>query len=53
MKVAAYILSGVVLGAGVAYSFIDLTIGLLVVLISGTITLAIANDIKKDWNDRE
>jgi hypothetical protein len=53
MRIAAYLISGIVLGAGLAYSFIDLGVGLLVVLVSGTISVVIANDIKKDWNNRE
>ena len=50
---SAYIISGIAIGAGLAYSFIDLGVGLLVVLVSSTIAVVIANDIKKDWNNRE
>ena len=53
IRLIAYIVSGVLIGAGIAYSFIDLGVGLLVVLVSGTVAVAIANDIKKDWNNRE
>lgn len=53
IRMAAYIISGIVMGVGAAYSFIDLGVGLLVVLVSGTVAVVIANDIKKDWNNRE
>jgi hypothetical protein len=53
IRLIAYIISGIVVGAGLAYSFVDLGVGLLVALVSGTVAVAIANDIKKDWNNRE
>jgi hypothetical protein len=53
IRLTSYIISGIILGAGLAYSFVDLGVGLLVALVSGTIAVAIANDIKNDWNNRE
>jgi hypothetical protein len=53
MKSIAYILSGIFIGVGIGYSFIDLGVGLLVVLVSGTAASVLANEIKKDWNNRE
>jgi hypothetical protein len=53
MKAIAYLVSLLFLLAGAIVSFIDLGIGLLVVLVSGTAASVLANEIKKDWNNRE
>jgi hypothetical protein len=53
MKAMSYLLCLLFVGAGIVYSFIDVSIGLLVVLLSGTAAMLIADVIKKDWSDRE
>jgi hypothetical protein len=53
MKAIAYLVSLLFLLAGAIVSFIDLGIGVLLMLVSTTAALVLASEIIKEWNNRE